>query len=81
MEHDNNMTWDNIHIDHIKPIRAFKKQEDTEHAECAHYTNLQPLLAEDKLSKGGRWSQVDENFWRKNILRNDLFLKIYTPQR
>ena len=45
------MTWDNIHIDHIKPISVFNLDDEEEFLDCCHYTNLQPLLAVDNLEK------------------------------
>jgi hypothetical protein len=49
------------HVDHIRPIASFKfkefKGEEFEAAlhACWHYTNLQPLWAEDNLRKGAKW--------------------------
>ena len=49
------MTWENYgewHIDHIYPL---SKAKDENHLkELCHYTNLQPLWAEDNLSKGDK---------------------------
>jgi len=50
------MTWDNWardgwHLDHIKPIASFDRPD---HPDCWHYSNLQPLWAEDNLKKGAR---------------------------
>jgi hypothetical protein len=44
-----------IHIDHIKPICAFDLSSEEEQKRCFHFTNLQPLWAEDNLSKGGNF--------------------------
>jgi hypothetical protein len=51
------MTWDNWsrigwHIDHIKPLYKFNMQDRGEFLKANHYTNLQPLWAEENLSKG-----------------------------
>lgn len=49
------MTWDNYgewHIDHIKPCASFDLSKLSEQEKCFHYTNLQPLWAEDNLKKG-----------------------------
>ena len=45
------MTWDNIHVDHIQPCASFDLEDPNEQRKCFHYTNLQPLLAEDNLRK------------------------------
>jgi hypothetical protein len=46
------MTWDNYgdwHIDHIIPLSSAKTEKDV--YKLCHYTNLQPLWAEDNLRK------------------------------
>jgi len=50
------MNWDNYglygwHIDHIIPCDAFNLIEEEEQLKCFHYTNLQPLWAEENLRK------------------------------
>ena len=52
------MTWDNHgdwHIDHIKPCVAFDLTDPEQQRECFHYTNLQPLWAEENLQKAGHY--------------------------
>ena len=49
------MSWDNYgyytwHIDHIIPLYWFVKNSDNP-SEANHYTNLQPMWAEDNMSK------------------------------
>ena len=47
------MKWDNYgewHIDHIIPLASAKTEEDV--YKLCHYTNLQPLWAEDNYKKG-----------------------------
>jgi hypothetical protein len=50
------MSWDNWsidgwHIDHIKPLASFDLTDRKQMLEACHYTNLQPLWAQDNLSK------------------------------
>ena len=51
------MTFDNHglhgwHLDHIIPLSTAKTEEDI--IKLCHYTNLQPLWAEENLSKGNK---------------------------
>ena len=50
------MSWDlmgrHIHIDHIVPLSSAKTEEEV--YKLCHYTNLQPLWAEDNLKKGSK---------------------------
>jgi hypothetical protein len=55
------MTWENYgiygwHIDHKRPCASFDLTNPTKRAECFHFSNLQPLWAEDNLSKHDRLS-------------------------
>ena len=61
------MTWDNIHIDHIKPVSVFDLDDEDEFLDCCHYSNLQPLLVSDNLEKNNKWSNTNEKYWIKNI--------------
>jgi hypothetical protein len=70
------MTWDNIHIDHIKPVSKFNLDIEEEFNKCCHYTNLQPLLAKVNMNKSNKWTDEDEVFWNENIIYKD-YDKIY----
>jgi len=70
------MTFDNIHIDHIKPISRFNLDDETEFLSCCHYTNLQPLLINANLKKYNKWSEENNKYWIENINKKEYF-KIY----
>ena len=61
------MTFNNIHFDHIKPISAFNLNDMDELLDCCHYSNFQPLLANDNLCKNCKWSDSDDIFGKKKI--------------
>lgn len=53
------MTWDNYgyygwHIDHIRPCASFDLTDPQQQLECFHYSNLQPLWAEDNIKKSDK---------------------------
>lgn len=53
------MSWENYahdtwHLDHIKPFASFDLTDITQYSSCFHYTNLQPLWAEDNYKKGAK---------------------------
>ena len=58
------MNWDNYgtkwHIDHIKPLSNFDLTDKKQLLEAINYKNLQPLWAEQNLSKGNRLNQIKE---------------------
>ena len=52
------MSWDNYgdwHIDHIRPCCSFDLSKIEEQEKCFHYSNLQPLWAEENMTKGGKY--------------------------
>jgi len=73
---DEIMTFNNIHIDHIKPVSRFNLDDKDEFNNCCHYSNLQPLLAKDNLEKHNKWSEENELYWNVNIKGKDYY-KIY----
>lgn len=53
------MSWENYgdwHVDHIKPVASFSNlaNDIDEQRACFHFSNLQPLWAEDNLRKGAK---------------------------
>lgn len=55
------MTWENYgktwHLDHIKPCSKFDLLLIDEQKKCFHYSNLQPLLAFENLSKNNKYEE------------------------
>jgi len=54
------MNWNNIHIDHIRPLSSFTMLEQEQFKAC-NWRNLQPLLEKDNLEKTDNWDGTDEN--------------------
>jgi len=53
------MSWNNYnkhgwHVDHIIPCVSFDLTKPEEQAKCFHYSNTQPLWANENYSKGGK---------------------------
>lgn len=51
------MTWNNYgtwHIDHVKPLALFDLTDREQLLKACHYTNLQPLWAEENLRKSAK---------------------------
>lgn len=53
------MSWDNYgfygwHIDHIIPVSSFDLSKEEDLVKCFHYTNLQPLWADENLRKSNK---------------------------
>lgn len=48
-------TW---HIDHILPCSSFDLTNSEKQKACFHYTNTQPLLAQDNIDKGAKLDWV-----------------------
>lgn len=46
------MQWDNIHLDHIKPMSSAKNENEA--ILLNHYTNFQPLFKKDNLIKNDK---------------------------
>ena len=71
------MNFNNIHIDHIKPVSKFDLDNHDEFLKCCHFSNMQPLLlATDNLEKSNKWTTENEKFWNENIIYKE-YMEIY----
>lgn len=55
------MSWENYgewHIDHITPLASFDLADREQFLQACHYTNLQPLWAEENWTKGNRYANT-----------------------
>ncbi len=53
------MSWENYgewHIDHIRPCASFNLTDPAQQKECFHFSNLQPLWAEENMRKGANYA-------------------------
>lgn len=55
------MSWDNYgmwHLDHIKPCSTFDLTKEDEQKKCFNYKNLQPLWADENLTKNDKYEEL-----------------------
>ena len=55
------MNFNNIHIDHVKPISSFDVTKEEELLEAFNWRNTQPLLKQDNLRKSDKFNERDYN--------------------
>lgn len=59
---EDGMSWENYgdwHIDHRRPCNSFNLLLEDEQQMCFHYTNLQPLWAEENISKMDKFDETE----------------------
>ena len=67
------MTWANWsrygwHIDHIVPLSFFDLSDRKQLLQACHYTNLQPLWAEENRKKSNRMLNIDNSIPNMDIV-------------
>ena len=67
------MNWNNIEIDHLKPISSFDVSKDDELKEAFNWKNTQPLLKEVHRQKGVKYNELD---YRLQFIKAYEFLKL-----
>jgi hypothetical protein len=55
------------HIDHVKPCASFDLTKDEEIKECFCWKNLQPLLADENISKSDKVNEKDIKIQKKYV--------------
>lgn len=50
------MQWNNLHVDHIRPLASFDLTDPEQQRQAFHFSNLQPLFAHENMAKGAKVS-------------------------
>ena len=67
------MNWENIEIDHVKPICMFDVTKDIELREAFNWKNTQPLLKHDHRQKGTKFHFLD---YQNQFIKAYQFIKL-----
>ena len=67
------MDFNNIQIDHVKPISSFDVSNEDELFKAFNWKNTQPLLKEDNLRKGSKYNELD---YQLQFIKASEFLKL-----
>ena len=67
------MNWENIEIDHVKPICMFDITKDEELKEAFNWRNTQPLLKRDHQQKGIKFNYLD---YQLQFIKSYQFIKL-----
>ena len=72
------MNWENIEIDHVKPICMFDVTKDEELKEAFNWKNTQPLLKKDHQQKGIKYNFLD---YQNQFIKANQFIKLNVEER
>ena len=67
------INWNNIEIDHVKPICLFDVSKDEELGEAFNWKNTQPILKHDHQQKGIKFSFLD---YQLQIIKAYQFIRL-----
>ena len=67
------MSWDNIEIDHVKPICMFDVSDDEQLKKAFSWKNTQPLLKQDHWQKGIKFNFLD---YQQQFIKAYQFIKL-----
>ena len=67
------MTWNNIQIDHVKPICLFDVSDEEQLKEGFNWKNTQPLLKHDHQQKGIKFNFLD---YQQQFIKAYQFIKL-----
>ena len=70
------LTWNNIDLDHFRPLSSFNPSDPQELKEAAHFSNIQPLLKHDNRKKGPRFQDHDLMVQNQNLYEYE-YLRCY----
>jgi hypothetical protein len=66
------MTWENYgtawHIDHIIPCAAFDLKDSVQLHACFHFSNMQPLWADENVIKKDHFKEEDKVAYLENFV-------------
>ena len=67
------MTFNNIHLDNLHPLKSFDLTNLNQLKEAAHYTNIQPLRKIDNLKKGSKFHEHDLAVQRERVYEYQVY--------
>ena len=72
------MNWENIEIDHVRPICMFDVTKDEELKEAFNWKNTEPLLKKDHQQKGRKYNFLD---YQNQFVKAYQFIKLNVEER
>ena len=67
------MSWENIELDHVRPLSSFSLTDPDQLKDAAHFSNIQPLFKHDNRTKGSRFHDHDLVVQIQNLYEYEYF--------